>query len=71
MGEVRLTWTGEGLLFDGQTSYGGPVSVGAEGVGVGAKPSDLLPISLAWRRRSAMSWILPIACGSSRTPSAR
>jgi putative redox protein len=47
MGEVRLTWTGEGLTFDGRSSYGDPISVGAEGDGNGAKPSDLLPISLA------------------------
>jgi putative redox protein len=47
MGEVRLTWTGEGLLFDGRTSYGEPITVGGESDAHGAKASDLLPLSLA------------------------
>jgi len=47
MGEVRLSWLGEGLSFDGQTSYGMPISMGAETDGSAAKPSDLLPLSLA------------------------
>jgi len=38
-------WTGEGLQFDGITAYGEPVRIGGEPPG--AKPSDLLPVSLA------------------------
>jgi putative redox protein len=45
VGEQRLVWTGEGLQFDGVTTYGEPVRVGGEPPG--AKPSDLLPVSLA------------------------
>ena len=47
MGEQRLTWTGERLQFDGLTAYGEPVHVGGDQEGPGAKPSDLLPVSLA------------------------
>ena len=47
MSVVRLSWSGEGLSFDGQTSYGAPVTVGAEGQRDAAKASDLLPLSLA------------------------
>lgn len=47
MGEVRLRWQGDGLQFTGRTTYGGPVSVGGDPEGPGAKPSDLLPLSLA------------------------
>jgi putative redox protein len=47
MGEVRLRWTGERLQFIGETGYGEPVSVGGDAAGPGAKPSDLLPLSLA------------------------
>jgi putative redox protein len=47
MTEVRLRWTGDGLRFDGQTGYGTPVTVSDEADGRGAKPSDLLPLSLA------------------------
>ena len=45
MGEQRLAWTGEGLRLDSVTTYGEPVRVGDEPPG--AKPSDLLPASLA------------------------
>jgi len=47
MGEVRLRWTGERLQFAGETSFGDPVAVGGDPEGPGAKPSDLLPLSLA------------------------
>jgi putative redox protein len=47
MGEVRLTWTGERLQFLAETAYGEPVVVGGNASGPGAKPSDLLPVSLA------------------------
>ncbi len=47
MGEVRLEWTGDRLQFVGQTGYGEPVLIGGNTEGPGAKPSDLLPISLA------------------------
>ncbi len=47
MGDVTLTWTGAGLRFTGLTSYGDPIAVGGEPDGAGAKPSDLLPLSLA------------------------
>jgi putative redox protein len=47
MGDVRLTWTGERLQFLGRTGYGDPVVVGGDPEGPGAKPSDLLPLSLA------------------------
>jgi putative redox protein len=46
MGEVRLSWSGEGLSFDGRASYGDPISLGAD-VGGAVKASDLLPLSLA------------------------
>ena len=45
MSEQRLVWTGEGLQFEGATGYGEPVRIGGEPPG--AKPSDLLPLSLA------------------------
>jgi putative redox protein len=47
MGEVRLEWTGDRLQFVGRTGYGEPVLIGGNAEGPGAKPSDLLPISLA------------------------
>jgi len=47
MSEVRLSWTGDRLQFVGQTEYGDLVPVGGDTGGPGAKPSDLLPISLA------------------------
>ena len=47
MTEVRLVWTGERLQFTGETGYGQVVRVGGDVDGPGAKPSDLLPISLA------------------------
>ena len=42
-----MIWTGDRLQFDGLTAYGEPVHVGGDVEGPGAKPSDLLPISLA------------------------
>ena len=47
MGVVTLRWTGEALQFVGMTGYGGSVAVGGDPDGPGAKPSDLLPLSLA------------------------
>jgi putative redox protein len=47
MSEVRLSWSGEGLSFDGRTSYGAPIILGAHDEGQAAKASDLLPLSLA------------------------
>jgi putative redox protein len=47
MPEVRLRWSGERLQFIGETGYGDPVRVGGDREGPGAKPSDLLPLSLA------------------------
>lgn len=47
MGEQRLVWTGRELQFEGFTAYGGPVAIGGDADGPGAKPSDLLPVSLA------------------------
>jgi len=47
MGEVVLRWTGHDLQFLGETAYGDEVAVGGDPTGVGAKPSDLLPVSLA------------------------
>lgn len=47
MAEVRLRWSGERLQFVGETAYGDPVRVGGDPEGPGAKPSDLLPLSLA------------------------
>lgn len=46
MGEVRLRWTGERLQFLGAPGYGDPVAIGGDPEGPGAKPSDLLPLSL-------------------------
>lgn len=42
-----MTWTGERLQFLGETAYGDPIAVGGNASGPGAKPSDLLPVSLA------------------------
>jgi putative redox protein len=47
MGEVRLRWTGERLQFMGEPGYGDPVAIGGDADGPGAKPADLLPLSLA------------------------
>ncbi|MEA2520936.1 MAG: putative redox protein [Actinomycetota bacterium] len=47
MGTQRLLWTGEGLQFLGHTTYGSAVQIGGDVRGHGAKPSDLLPLSLA------------------------
>jgi putative redox protein len=47
MADVTLAWTGDRLQFVGSTSYGGAVLVGGDEEGPGAKPSDLVPMSLA------------------------
>jgi len=47
MADVTLEWTGDRIQFLGTTAYGEPVRVGGDADGPGAKPSDLLPISLA------------------------
>ncbi|MEX0755945.1 MAG: OsmC family protein [Actinomycetota bacterium] len=47
MGEQRLRWTGEGLQFLGHSGPGEPIRIGGDEDGPGAKPSDLLPLSLA------------------------
>jgi putative redox protein len=47
MSEVTLRWTGEGLTFRSQATYGDPILTGHDPEGPGSKPSDLLPISLA------------------------
>ncbi|HWO69222.1 MAG TPA: OsmC family protein [Actinomycetota bacterium] len=46
MGSQRLTWAG-GLRFEGEDSRGFRFPVSGEEGSAGAKPSDLLPISLA------------------------
>jgi putative redox protein len=47
MADVRLAWTGDRIQFVGTTGYGEPILVGGDVEGPGAKPSDLLPLSLA------------------------
>jgi putative redox protein len=47
MSEQILRWNGSDLQFQGFTSYGDPVAIGGDAQGAGAKPSDLLPLSLA------------------------
>ena len=47
MADVTLAWTGDRLQFVGSTSYGEPLLVGGNEEGPGAKPSDLVPMSLA------------------------
>ena len=47
MADVRLVWTGDRIQFVGTTGYGEPILVGGDVEGPGAKPSDLLPLSLA------------------------
>jgi putative redox protein len=47
MADVTLVWTGDRIQFVGRTAYGDPVLVGGNAEGPGAKPSDLLPLSLA------------------------
>jgi putative redox protein len=47
MSKARLRWTGDRLQFVGRTGCGDLVPVGGDPGGPGAKPSDLLPISLA------------------------
>lgn len=42
-----MQWTGERIQFVGETRYGEPVRLGGDLEGPGAKPSDLLPLSLA------------------------
>lgn len=45
-----MTWLGDEaghLQFAGTTAYGEPVRIGGDATGPGAKPSDLLPVSLA------------------------
>lgn len=46
MGEQRVVWSGEGQEYEGFTTWGAPVAIGEAG-GKGAKPADLLPLSLA------------------------
>jgi putative redox protein len=45
--EVRLRWTGDRLQFVARTGYGEEVLLGGDTDGPGAKPADLLPVSLA------------------------
>jgi putative redox protein len=47
MSDVTLRWTGEGLTFVSTTAHGAPILTGNDPDGPGAKPSDLLPLSLA------------------------
>lgn len=47
MSDQVIRWTGLGLQFEAQTTYGMPIKVGGDVGGPGAKPSDLLPVSLA------------------------
>jgi len=47
MADVRLAWTGDRIQFVGTTGYGESILVGGDVEGPGAKPSDLLPLSLA------------------------
>jgi putative redox protein len=47
MADVTLVWSGDRIQFSGSTAYGDPVLVGGNEEGPGAKPSDLLPLSLA------------------------
>lgn len=49
MGEQLLTWLPDDgrLQFSATTGYGLPLRIGGDPEGMGAKPSDLLPISLA------------------------
>ena len=47
MADVRLVWTGDRIQFVGTTGYGRSILVGGDVEGPGAKPSDLLPLSLA------------------------
>ena len=47
MSDVTLRWTGQGLTFESTTSHGAPILTGNDPEGPGAKPSDLLPLSLA------------------------
>jgi putative redox protein len=42
-----LEWSGEGFRFRGRDRHGHPVELDTDLDGTGAKPADLLPISLA------------------------
>jgi putative redox protein len=45
--EQRVTWSGEGFAFQGLDQLGRVVHIDTDPAGPGAKPADLLPISLA------------------------
>jgi putative redox protein len=45
--EQRVTWTGSGFAFEGLDQLGRVVHIDTDPEGMGAKPADLLPISLA------------------------
>ena len=47
MGEQSLTWSGRDLQFEARTGYGLPFAVGGDPDGAGARPADLLAVSLA------------------------
>ncbi len=47
MSEQGLRWTGEGFGFEGRDQQGHVFGIDTDPQGVGAKPSDLVPISLA------------------------
>jgi putative redox protein len=40
-------WTGEGTQFEGEDSWGNHLRIGGDEGGPGAKPADLLPLSIA------------------------
>lgn len=42
-----MRWTGQGMTFEGAATYGDPILTGDDPRGPGAKPSDLMPLSLA------------------------
>jgi putative redox protein len=45
--QTTVTWTGDRLQFVAKPGYGASLPLGGDADGPGAKPSDLLPISLA------------------------
>jgi putative redox protein len=45
--EQQVIWAGEDFRFEGRDANGHTVEIDAEVTGSGAKPADLLPISLA------------------------
>ncbi len=47
MSEQRLVWSGEGFGFEGFDQLGRGVQIDTDPDGTGAKPANLLPISLA------------------------